>query len=256
MRSGGRSLSGEPRAGGHGGRLTRGFFARPVLEVAPQLLGCTVTHASVTVRLTEVEAYAGEDDPGSHAFRGQTPRTRVMFGEAGGLYVYFTYGMHWCANLVCGPAGAASGVLMRAGEVVDGLDVARSRRAGVADRDLARGPARLTMTLALTGDQNGIDTSSPDSPLVVRAGLSGPASEPVSRAGPGAVPRPVSRSVPGSLRDAGARVRSGPRVGISGPGGDGARYPWRFWLDGEETVSAYRPGKVRPAKPAAQLRAR
>ena len=206
-------------------RLTRAFFARPVLEVAPELLGCTVSHAGVTVRLTEVEAYGGADDPGSHAFRGQTPRTQVMFGEPGGLYVYFTYGMHWCANLVCGSAGAASAVLMRAGEVVGGMDLARSRRAGVIARDLARGPARLAMTLALNRDQNGIDTTSADSPLVTRAPVRGPS--------------------------AAAIVRSGPRVGISGPGGDGATYPWRFWLEGEPTVSVYRPGKVRPPKPAA-----
>src|SRR5664279_1131606 len=148
-------------------RLTRAFFARPVLQVAPELLGCTVTHAGVTVRLTEVEAYGGSDDPGSHAFKGQTPRTRVMFGEPGGLYVYFTYGMHWCANLVCGSAGAASAVLLRAGEVVEGLAVARTRRGGVPDRDLARGPARLTMSLALTRDQNGIDSTAADSPLVL-----------------------------------------------------------------------------------------
>jgi hypothetical protein len=123
------------------GRLTRVFFARPVLEVAPELLGCTVSYAGVTVRLTEVEAYDGSNDPGSHAFRGPTARTRVMFGEPGGLYVYFTYGMHWCANLVCGSVGVANGVLMRAGEVVDGLELAGSRRAGVRDRDLASGPA-------------------------------------------------------------------------------------------------------------------
>jgi DNA-3-methyladenine glycosylase len=205
-------------------RLTRAFFARPVLDVAPELLGCTVAHAGVTVRLTEVEAYDGSNDPGSHAFRGQTPRTRVMFGQPGGLYVYFTYGMHWCANLVCGSAGAASAVLMRAGEVVGGIEVARSRRTGVSDRDLARGPARLAMTLALTRDQNGIDTTAADSLLVLHTAL------------------------PGLL--GGATVRTGPRVGVSGPGGDGATYPWRFWLEGEATVSAYRPGKVRPPKPA------
>jgi len=214
-------------------RLTRAFFAGPVLEVAPELLGCTVSHAGVTVRLTEVEAYGGANDPGSHAFRGQTPRTRVMFGEPGGLYVYFTYGMHWCANLVCGPPGAASAVLLRAGEVVEGLDLARSRRVGVSDRDLARGPARLAMTLALNLDQNGIDTVVEDSPLVVRAGLPGASSRSSGVAGP-------SREI----------VSTGPRVGVSGPGGDAATYPWRFWLEGEATVSAYRPGKVRPPKPA------
>jgi len=218
-------------------RLARAFFARPVLEVAPELLGCTVTHAGVTVRLTEVEAYGGSDDPGSHAFKGQTPRTRVMFGEPGGLYVYFTYGMHWCANLVCGPAGAASAVLLRAGEVVEGLAVARTRRGGVPDRDLARGPARLTMSLALTRDQNGIDSTAADSPLVLRA---------VNALG--LVPS-LGLGTAWGVPD--LRVRSGPRVGVSGAGGDAAAYPWRFWLDGEETVSPYRPGKVRPPKPVA-----
>jgi DNA-3-methyladenine glycosylase len=230
-------------------RLARAFFARPVLEVAPELLGCTVSHAGVTVRLTEVEAYDGANDPGSHAFRGRTPRTRVMFGEPGGLYVYFTYGMHWCANLVCGPSGAASAVLLRAGEVIEGLELARSRRAGVRDRDLARGPARLAMTLALSGDQNGLDTVATGSPLVTR-----PAS--------GSQPRPSapggswsgSSAPTGSVPDQPAGIRpivgTGPRVGVSGPGGDAAAYPWRFWLEGEATVSVYRPGKVRPPKPA------
>jgi len=216
-------------------RLTRAFFARPVLEVAPGLLGCTVSHAGVTVRLTEVEAYDGSNDPGSHAFRGPTSRTQVMFGEPGGLYVYFTYGMHWCANLVCGPVGVASAVLLRAGEVVEGIDEARrrragaTRRAGVLGRDLARGPARLTMALALTRDQNGIDTVAADSPLVVRQARSAPS-------GPAAAP--------------GGTVRTGPRVGVSGPGGDPATYPWRFWLDGEATVSTYRSAAVRRSKPA------
>ena len=212
------------------GRLTRAFFARPVLDVAPELLGCHISHAGVTVRLTEVEAYDGSNDPGSHAFRGLTPRTQVMFGEPGGLYVYFTYGMHWCANLVCGSVGAASAVLMRAGEVVEGLEVAESRRSGVIERDLARGPARLTMTLALGRDQNGIDTVATDSAFVVRAAMRGGAS--------------------GSSGASGAVVRTGPRVGVSGPGGDGASYPWRFWLEGEASVSAYRPGTVRRPKPA------
>jgi len=206
-------------------RLARAFFTRPVLEVAPDLLGCTISHAGVTVRLTEVEAYDGSNDPGSHAFGGLTPRTRVMFGEPGGLYVYFTYGMHYCANLVCGSVGTASAVLLRAGEVVGGLEVATSRRAGTVDRDLARGPARLAMALALGRDHNGIDVVGADSTFVVR--------KPVRKSGPA---RPV--------------VRTGPRVGVSGPGGDGAAYPWRFWLEGEPTVSGYRPGKVRPPKPA------
>jgi len=212
-------------------RLTREFFARPVLDVAPELLGCHISYAGVTVRLTEVEAYAGSSDPGSHAFRGPTPRTELMFGKPGGLYVYFTYGMHWCANLVCAPEGDASAVLLRAGEVVEGLEVARARRPGALDRDLARGPALLARALAIGRDQNGIDTVAADSPLVVRVGVRGP-----------------------SAGSEGYLVRTGPRVGVSGPGGDALAYPWRFWLDGEATVSAYRAGTVRRPKPAGTVR--
>ncbi|HEV7197023.1 MAG TPA: DNA-3-methyladenine glycosylase [Pedococcus sp.] len=198
--------------------LPREFFAEDVLDVAPSLLGCTLTHAGVTIRLTEVEAYAGVNDPGSHAFRGPTPRTEVMFGAAGHLYVYFTYGMHWCANVVCGATGEASAVLLRAGEVVGGGEVASTRRVGIARRDWARGPARLTTTLALSGADSGADACQPGSPVLFGA-----------------------RSRPVRLSD----IRTGPRVGVSGAGGDAAAYPWRFWLDGEPTVSAYRPAKPR-----------
>ena len=204
------------RAGSSGvaPQLTAAFFDRPVLEVAPDLLGATVEHRTaaglVAVRLTEVEAYDGENDPGSHAFRGRTPRTRVMFGPPGRVYVYFTYGMHWCMNLVCGPEGTASAVLLRAGEVVAGEDLARSRRtASRSPRDLARGPARLTTALGVDGGLDGADATARRSPLAVRAGVR---------------PDPVL-------------VRHGPRVGVAG---DGAGHPWRFWLDGEPTVSAYR----------------
>jgi DNA-3-methyladenine glycosylase len=138
--------------------LSRSFFARDVLEVAPALLGCLLVNAGVTLRLTEVEAYAGEKgDPGSHAFRGQTPRTAVMFGPAGHLYVYFTYGMHFCANVVTGEDGLASAVLLRAGAVVDGHELAATRRPGVRERDWARGPARLTVTMGLAREENGLD---------------------------------------------------------------------------------------------------
>ncbi|GAC1386293.1 MAG: DNA-3-methyladenine glycosylase [Marmoricola sp.] len=125
------------------------------LEVAPRLLGATITHRGVTIRLTEVEAYAGAEDPGSHAFRGITPRNAVMFGPPGRLYVYFVYGMHCCANLVTGPEGDPGAVLLRAGEVVEGIDVARARRSST-DRDLARGPARLCQALGLGLGDNGI----------------------------------------------------------------------------------------------------
>jgi DNA-3-methyladenine glycosylase len=126
------------------------------LEVAPRLLGAVLTHGDVSLRLTEVEAYAGPADPGSHAFRGRTDRNAVMFGPPGHLYVYFVYGMHHCANLVTGPDGDPGAVLLRAGEVVGGLDVARSRRPGVRDRELARGPARLCRALGIDLSDNGV----------------------------------------------------------------------------------------------------
>ena len=198
--------------------LPQEFYARDVHVVARDLLGCRLSHGGVTLRLTEVEAYAGARDPGSHAFRGRTPRTEVMFGRAGHLYVYFTYGMHFCANVVTGPDGEASAVLLRAGEVVDGLEVASARRPGVPERDRARGPARLATTLGLGRAQNGLSLVEPD--------------------GPARVEPPATPVDPGS-------IRSGPRVGVSGAGGDGAAYPWRMWLDGEPTVSPYRPAKPR-----------
>ena len=181
----------------------------PVLEVAPRLLGAIVRHGEVAVRLTEVEAYAGADDPGSHAYRGRTDRNAVMFGPAGHLYVYFTYGMHHCANVVCGSEGTAAAVLLRAGEVVEGVDVARTRRGRSTDRDLARGPARLAQALALDLRLRGCDLSA--GPVVLE--LSDPPGPEV--------------------------VRTGPRVGLRGA----PERPWRFWLDGEPTVSAYRPAK-------------
>jgi DNA-3-methyladenine glycosylase len=199
----------------------RADLARPVLEVAPGLLGAHVSAHGVTVRLTEVEAYAGMRDPGSHAFRGPTPRTQVMFGPAAHLYVYFSYGMHWCCNVVCGPEGEAGAVLLRAGQVVEGMELARQRRdAGRSrphpERDLARGPARLAGALGLGREHDGLDLLAPGSPVDLRL-----ATEP------------------------GGRVAQGPRVGVSGEGGDAGLYPWRFWLEGEPTVSAYRPGLVR-----------
>jgi DNA-3-methyladenine glycosylase len=141
-----------------------------------------------------------------------------MFGRAGHLYVYFTYGMHWCANVVTGTAGEASAVLLRAGEVVDGHAVAAVRRAGIAQRDWARGPARLASTLGLHGDQTGLDACLPDGPVAFHA---------------------PAEHVPAS------RIRTGPRVGVAGAGGDAERYPWRFWLEGEPSVSVYRPAKPR-----------
>ena len=126
------------------------------LEVAPRLLGAVLTHGGVSLRLTEVEAYAGPSDPGSHAYRGRTERNRVMFGPPGHLYVYFVYGMHHCANLVTGPDGDPGAVLLRAGEVVAGIDLARERREGSSDRELARGPARLCRALGIDLGDNGV----------------------------------------------------------------------------------------------------
>ena len=132
--------------------------------------------------------------------------------------------------------------------MVEGLDLARSRREGVKDRDLARGPARLAMTLALSRDQNGIDTIAVDSPLVIRAAGSRPGQSAAGGPPSGSwVPAGSAQDPPTSTRPI---VVTGPRVGVSGPGGDAAAYPWRFWLEGEPTVSVYRPGKVRPPKPA------
>nr|WP_307812434.1 DNA-3-methyladenine glycosylase [Phycicoccus sp. CSK15P-2] len=198
--------------------MLRDLLAGDVLEVAPALLGARLSHGGVTVRLTEVEAYAGTDDPGSHAFRGRTPRTEVMFGPAGRLYVYFTYGMHFCANVVTGPEGEASAVLLRAGEVVDGSDSARRGRTHLGERDLARGPARLAVALGLARDENGLDLldATSDGALTLADDLT-----------------------------MAQRVRTGPRVGVSGPGGDGTVFPWRFWLADEPTVSVYRPAARR-----------
>jgi len=184
------------------------LLERPADEVAPLLLGAVLTGRGVAVRLTEVEAYLGQDDPGSHASRGVTPRTRTMFGEPGRLYVYFSYGMHVCANIVCSPPGTASAVLLRAGEIVDGVELARERRPTArTDAELARGPARLTKALGIELDD---DTAALDgAPFTL---------EPAPHPSPVAV---------------------GPRVGVSGEGGSEA-FPLRFWIPGEPTVSAYR----------------
>ena len=202
-------------------RLPRSFFARPSVEVAPDLLGRHLAFGGVVLRLTELEAYAGTLDPGSHAYRGETPRTQPMFGPPGFTYVYFTYGHHWCVNLVVGEEGTASAVLVRAGEVVTGHELVRARRGRVRERDWARGPGRLGQALAMTKEHTGLDFCRP---------LLG---EPIDLV--------VSQGEPAEPAD----VRVGPRVGVSGPGGDATAFPWRFWLDGDPNVSAYRPGVVR-----------
>lgn len=204
----------------------RDVLSRPALEVAPALLGAQLTANGVTVRLTEVEAYRGADDPGSHAFRGPTARTRVMFGEAGHLYAYFTYGMHTCANVVVGPDGEASAILFRAGEVIGGADVARSRRlTSKRDTDLASGPARLCVALGITLADTGADLLG-GSHFSLR----------------------LADASPDASRPDAARISTSPRTGVAGPGGT-AEFPWRFYLEGDPTVSPYRPAA--PRRPAA-----
>lgn len=213
--------------------LPRDFFNRPAPEVAPALLGCVLEHETpegvVAVELTEVEAYAGQVDPASHAYRGMTVRNAVMFGPPGHAYVYFTYGMHFCVNVVCLPAGTANAVLLRAGRVIAGEDLARCRRTArqvapqgapsrvLPARELARGPARLCQALAIGRTQNGLDFCDPASPLR------------------------LSTSASGVAADTARTISAGPRVGVSAA----ADVNWRFWVVDELTVSTYRPYKAR-----------
>lgn len=219
-------------------RLPRDFFDRPATEVGPDLLGCVLWHDSsaglVAARLVEVEAYRGSIDPASHSFRGRTARNGVMFGPPGHAYVYFSYGMHYCVNLVCQPPDVAEAVLIRAGAVARGAELASRRRYGLPDasggragnsrqreRDLARGPGRLCQALGIDRSVDGADACTPGGPL----GISPPR----------AFHQP---EVAGS-----ADIRIGPRVGIS----RAADRPWRYWLADDGHVSAYR--LVRPREP-------
>jgi DNA-3-methyladenine glycosylase len=209
-----------------GPQLPRSFFAREPTEVAGDLIGRVLVSAvpgapdePVLLRLTETEAYHGEQDPASHAYRGRTDRTAVMFGPPGFLYVYFVYGMHWCANIVTGSDGEASAVLMRAAAVVGNLAAVRDRRRSPRgtvphDLDLARGPARLASCLLLTGADSGTDLCGPDGPFTVHAG--------------------------GAMRP---RVAAGPRVGVAAA----HETPWRYYEVDEPTVSTYRRGGRRRA---------
>jgi DNA-3-methyladenine glycosylase len=197
--------------------IDREQLSRPALQTAPTLLGATLASsidgAEVQVRITEVEAYEGAVDPASHAFRGPTRRNAVMFGEAGRLYCYFIYGMHWCANITCGEPGIAAAVLLRAGEILDGEPVAQARTLAsttslIRPAKLASGPARLARVLGLAGEHTGLDLLDPSSPV-----------------------RLTELSPP-------ADYRTGPRVGVAAA----AEHPWRFWLPDSSSVSAYRPG--------------
>ncbi|HVK30571.1 MAG TPA: DNA-3-methyladenine glycosylase [Nocardioides sp.] len=188
-----------------------------VVRRAKALLGRTITGHGVTVRITEVEAYGGVEDPASHAFT-RTPRSEIMYGPAYRLYVYRSYGIHFCANVVTGPTEIGAAVLLRSGEVVDGIDLARFRRNHpTRDAQLARGPGNLAQALGITLDDLGADL------------LAGQPEHPLSEDGSTAVrlgPEPARRP----------RTKAGPRVGVS----KAADVPWRFWIDGDPTVSAYR----------------
>jgi DNA-3-methyladenine glycosylase len=187
-------------------------LAHPAEQVAPWLLGAVLTHetpeGTVSVTITETEAYSGTADPASHAYRGRTPRNAVMFGPAGHLYVYRSHGLHWCANIVTGTDGVASAVLIRAGRVIEGEDLARKRRgAKVESPRLARGPGNFCQALGISAEHNGTD-------LLTGASVVLSEGEPV----------------PAAL------IRVGPRVGVT------KAHDWqhRFYLAGDPTVSAYR----------------
>lgn len=184
----------------------RDRLAAPPPEAARALLGATLHGRGVSVRVVEVEAYGGADDPASHAARGPTRRNAVMFGPPGHLYAYLSYGLHTCVNVSTGPEGAGSAVLLRAGEVLGGVDVARSRRrAARREADLARGPGNLAAALGLALPDDGTDLLDPAAPVRL------------------------------DLAPAAVDVLTGPRVGVSGA----ADVPWRFWVR-SPAVSAYR----------------
>ncbi|WP_116204182.1 DNA-3-methyladenine glycosylase [Amycolatopsis circi] len=194
------------------------------VDLARLLLGAVLEadgpEGRVGVRLVEVEAYRGLDDPASHCYRGKTPRNAVMWGPAGHLYVYFVYGMHFCANVVGTEDGQPGAVLLRAGEVVEGADIVRKRRPNArGNGELAKGPAILTSVLGLAREQNGVDLTDPESPVRLLVGERVPADN----------------------------VRTGPRVGVA----MAMETPWRFWIDGSPAVSTYRRGgKRRQVRPA------
>lgn len=200
-------------------RLERTFFARSALKVAPDLIGVMLVPADgeVVVRIVETEAYTA-DDPACHAYRGRTARNAPLFGPPGHAYVYRSYGIHWCLNVATGDDGAAQGVLLRAAEPLEGLELIRARRGDrVAERDLVRGPGRLTQALAIDGSVSGADLCADDAPL--------------------------------QLVDDGATpdVAAGPRVGVS----QAADRPWRFVAAGSRWVSPYSRNPRAPRREAA-----
>ncbi len=198
-----------PHRGQAGRPLRRGFYRRHSCLVAPELLNKVLVHGGRAGRIVEVEAYAGAQDPASHAFRGRTRRNATMFGRPGLLYVYFSYGMHWCANAVCGEDGQAMAVLLRALAPERGVEEMRaSRPAARTDRDLCNGPGKLCQAMGISGQHDGADLVTGDSgPMVVDDGTAPP-------------------SVPGN----------GLRIGLSA----GADLPWRWYVPGDPFLSRRR----------------
>ena len=179
--------------------LTRDFFARSVHEVARELLGCSLLVDGVGGPIVEVEAYDA-DDPASHGYRGLTTRNRAMFGPAGHAYVYRSYGIHWCLNLVCSEEGRPEAALIRALEPRSGLELMRERRGGVADRLLCAGPGRLCQALASPAGRRGPPLDSP--PFEIGRGAE-------------------------------VEIAQGPRVGVS----RAASRPWRYAVAGSGYIS-------------------
>ena len=189
-------------------RLPRSFYRRDPRQVAPELLNKLIVRGPLVARLVEVEAYCGAEDPGSHAFRGQTKRNATMFGRPGLLYVYFTYGMHWCANAVCGAPGEGVAVLLRAAAPLEGVDAMRAvRPAARRDRDLLSGPAKLCQAFGLTGAHDGADLVSGDAEVVLADDGTPPPADPAV----------------------------GPRIGLAA--GKGDLHPWRWWVRDDPNVS-------------------
>ena len=187
-------------------RIGRRFLARPTLEVAPDLLNKVLVAPGIAGRIVEVEAYAGDEDPGSHAYRGETARNAVMFGRAGHLYVYFTYGMHWCANVVTDEVGTPGAVLLRAVTPLRGIPLMQARRATARrDVDLGNGPAKLAQAFGLTGNLNGADLVRAEHGVSIRDDGRAPPERPVVE----------------------------PRVGLS----RGTDLLWRFAVPGATEVS-------------------
>jgi DNA-3-methyladenine glycosylase len=188
------------------------------VAVAPWLLNKVLARGERAGRIVEVEAYHGANDAASHAYRGLTPRTAIMFGPPGFLYVYFTYGMHWCANVICGPEGQAAGVLIRALDPIAGLEQMREARpAARVERDLCNGPAKLCQALGITGADNGAD-------LLADRPRSGSASE------TGGLVRLLDDGTPPPRRPG-----RGTRIGIKVATGK----RWRFWVPGNPSVSRF-----------------